>query len=388
MKLAPLAGRTEDAVRVALLSSGWEGDLSVTTARALESLAFRLTELSPSTLQDLVTTASRLGLDLVTGPDWAVLSGTRARLSALARPWVVPETLTEVAIALGHALPGEEPAIWQTAAGPVELDRPIIMGILNATPDSFSDGGLLVEPSQGIARAEQLVADGAAILDLGGESTRPGATPVTVEEELRRVRPLLEGLRQHLPGTLLSIDTTRAAVARVALDLGAAIVNDVSGLRHDPELAGLAAERKAGLVIMHSRGAPGTLASNQHAEYSEGVLPTVIRELAVSLDRALLARVAPAHIVVDPGLGFGKTPEQSLELLRGVAALRALGKPILIGPSRKRFLGELTGKPVEDRDAATAAACALGWAAGARIFRVHEPAAVRDALQVARAVLR
>ena len=386
MKLAPLAGRTEDAVRIALLSSGWEGDLSGSTAAALESLSFRLTDLSTATLQDLVTTGARLGLDVVTGPDWALLSGTRARLSALARPWVMPETLTEIAIALGHALPGEEPAIWQTAAGPIALDRPVIMGILNLTPDSFSDGGQFVEPGRALARAETLLGDGATILDLGGESTRPGAVPIPEAEEIRRVRPLLEELPRRLPDAFFSIDTTRSAVARVALDLGAAIVNDVSGLRLDPATAGLVAERKAGLVLMHSRGGPGMLASHEHAEYPEGVLPTVVTELGQSVDRAGAAGVPGANIVVDPGLGFGKTPDQSVELLRGLAALRSLGKPILIGPSRKRFLGAITGKPVEDRDAATAAACALGWTLGARIFRVHEPAAVRDALLVARAV--
>ncbi len=153
-----------------------------------------------------------------------------------------------------------------------------------------------------------------------------------------------------------------------------------------PDLAALVAERKAGLVLMHSRGGPGTLASNDHAEYPDGVLPAVLRELGQSLDRAAAAGVPAAGIVVDPGLGFGKTPEQSVELLRGLPALRALGKPGLIGPSRKRFLGAITGKPVEDRDAATAAACALGWVLGAKIFRVHEPAAVRDALAVAAAV--
>jgi dihydropteroate synthase len=353
----------------------------------LESLSFRLTELSANTLQDLVTTGTRLGLDIVTGPDWALLSGTRARLSALARPWVMPESLTEIAIALGHALPGEEPTLWQTCRGPIALDRPVIMGILNVTPDSFSDGGRFDELSRALARAEQLVAEGAAILDIGGESTRPESTPIPEDEEIRRVLPVFEKLRDRLPDTLLSIDTTRSTVARAALDRGAAIVNDVSGLRLDPRLAELAGERKAGLVLMHSRGGPGTLASNQHADYPDGVLPTVIRELAQSLDRAGTAAVPPSNIVVDPGLGFGKTPEQSIELLRGLATIRSLGKPILIGPSRKRFLGAITGKPVADRDRATAAACALGWIAGARIFRVHEPAAVRDALMVASATV-
>ena len=190
MKLAPLAGRTEDAVRIALLSSGWEGDLSGSTAAALESLSFRLTDLSTATLQDLVTTGARLGLDVVTGPDWALLSGTRARLSALARPWVMPETLTEIAIALGHALPGEEPAIWQTAAGPIALDRPVIMGILNLTPDSFSDGGQFVEPGRALARAETLLGDGATILDLAGVGS-PARAQLGVLERGRVIDGLL-----------------------------------------------------------------------------------------------------------------------------------------------------------------------------------------------------
>jgi dihydropteroate synthase len=300
----------------------------------------------------------------------------------------MPETLTEIAVALGQALPGEEPAIWQTAAGPIALDRPVIMGILNVTPDSFSDGGRYAEAAPAIDRAERLLADGVTILDVGGESTRPGATPVSGDEQVLRVRPVIAEIRRRFPAAFVSIDTTSSAVARAALDLGAALVNDVSGLRLDPGMAGLAAERGAGLVLMHSRGGPGTLASNEHAEYPDGVLPTVIRELGQSLDQAGAAGVPAGSIVVDPGLGFGKTPEQSVELLRGLPPLRALGKPILIGPSRKRFLGAITGKPVEDRDAATAAACALGWIMGARIFRVHEPLAVRDALAVAAAVGR
>ena len=182
------------------------------------------------------------------------------------------------------------------------------------------------------------------------------------------------------------MDTTKSQVARAALDAGASIINDVSGLRLDPAMAGLAAERQVGLVLMHSRGEAGALASDQHPGYRDGVVPTVLGELAEAIERARKAGVEADRIVVDPGLGFGKSAEQSIELLAGLGSLRRLGRPILIGPSRKRFLGVLTGRPVEERDIATAAACALGWEAGARLFRVHEPGVTRDALAVAQAV--
>ncbi len=386
MRLVPLAGRAESAVRIALLSHGWEGDLSFTTSAGLEALAFEVRDVSAATLQDVVTVGGRLGLDIITGENWAIIAGSRARLSALARPWVVPETLTDLAVALGHALPGEEPLIWQTAAGPVDLTEPVIVGIVNATPDSFSDGGAYAEPAEAARRAEALCEAGARILDVGGESTRPGAMPIPEKEERLRIVPVIEAIRRVLPGVPISIDTTKALVARAALDAGACIVNDVSGLRLDPAMGGLCAERKAGLVLMHSRGDPGTLASDAHAEYPEGALPAVQAELAAGLERARRAGVALDRVVVDPGLGFGKTTEQSVELLAGLAVLRTLGRPILIGPSRKRFLGVLTGRAVEERDVATGVACALGWLAGARLFRVHEPGPVRDALAVARAV--
>jgi len=386
VKLVPLAGRSEDAVRDALLSHGWEGGLCRTTAAGLESLTYHVTEAESATLQALVRAGARLGLDIVTGADWALLTGPRARLSALARPGVVPESLAELAAVLGHALPGDDPVIWRTPAGALELDRPVLMGILNPTPDSFSDGGRHTTVEAALTRAAELLAAGAAILDVGGESTRPGAAPVAAREERTRVVPVIESLARSFPRAVLSVDTTKPEVARAALDAGAQIINDVSALRLDPAMAALAAERGAGLVLMHSRGVAGTLASDQHARYPEGVIPAVLAELAEALERAGRAGIPAEHIVVDPGLGFGKTPEQSVELLRGLGLLRRLGRPVLIGPSRKRFLGTLTGRPVEERDVATAAACALGWEAGARIFRIHEPGPVRDALAVAHAV--
>ncbi|HLG05669.1 MAG TPA: dihydropteroate synthase [Gemmatimonadales bacterium] len=388
MRLVPLAGRPEDAIREALLSHGWEGDLSRTAAAGIESLAYQVTGAEPATLEALVRAASRLGLDVITGPDWALVAGSRVRLSALARPAAEgggDAPLAGLAAQLGPALPGEEPAAWETAAGPISLDGPVLVGILNPTPDSFSDGGRYRTVDAALDRAGQLLAAGATVLDIGGESTRPGGAPVSEMEERARVAPVVEAVARRFPDAVISVDTTKASVARAGLDAGAAIINDVSGLRLDPALAGLVAEREAGLVLMHSRGGAGSLASEAHAGFPDGVIPAVVAELGQAIERAREAGVRPGRIVVDPGLGFGKSPEQSVELLRGLGALRRFERPVLIGPSRKRFLGALTGRPVEERDIATAAACALGWAAGARLFRVHEPGPVRDALALARA---
>ena len=386
MIVAPLGGRPEDAVRVALLSHGWEGDLARSTSDSVETLAFHLTGLDPTILESLVTTGARLGLDVISGEDWAVVAGPRARLSALARPWTSPEPLAELATLLGHALPADDPVRWQTARGAVTLDRPVIVGILNLTPDSFSDGGLLGSRENAVAHAARLVEAGATVLDVGGESTRPGARPVGAAVERERVIPVIAELARRLPRIPLAVDTVKAEVAEAALDAGAWIVNDVTGLRNDPAMGKLCAERGAGLVLMHSRGGVADMASLTHADYPDGVLSAVLAGLAEALDRARTAGVQAERLVVDPGLGFGKTPEQNVELLRGLGALRSLGRPVLVGPSRKRFLGELTGRPVGERDRATAIACALAWEAGARLFRVHEPGETRDALAVASAV--
>ena len=386
MIVAPLGGRPEDTVRVALLSHGWEGDLARSTADSVEVLAFHLTRLESATLEALVTSGSRLGLDVITGEDWALLAGPRARLSALARPWTSPPPLIELATLLGHALPADDPVLWQTARGPIELDRPAIVGIVNVTPDSFSDGGLHAGVGDAVRHADRLVAEGATMLDVGGESTRPGAARVSADEERNRVIPVIEAIALHLPGIPISVDTVKADVASAALDAGAAIVNDVSGLRLDSAMGAVCASRGAGVILMHSRGDVSDMASLAHADYPSGVLAEVIAELAARLGSARAAGIQSERLVIDPGIGFGKTPEQNVELLRGVGALRVLGRPILVGPSRKRFLGTLTGRDIPDRDTATAAACALAWEAGARLFRVHEPAATRDALAIAYAI--
>lgn len=269
------------------------------------------------------------------------------------------------------------------------LDRVTIVGVLNATPDSFSDGARFVRSGAELdldallRAAEALLAAGADVLDVGGESTRPGASPVATTEEIRRTRPAVEALAKRF-GARLSIDTRRAGVAEAALDAGASIVNDVSGLRTDPGIAALVARRGAGLVLGHLRGEPATMQRDVHFD---DVLAEVSDELATSVARALAAGVDPAAIAVDPGLGFGKRLEHNLALLANVGRLRArLGLPLLVGPSRKGFLGELTGDPVEARDVATQAACAIAVFEGADAVRVHDVAGARRAVAVARAL--
>ncbi len=385
---SPLATHAPRAVREALREGGWDAVRAAAAAEGLAPAAVRLTGLSLATLEALRGHAVRtLGLDLLTGPDWAIVAGSRARLSALARPWGGPPELAEVAFAVGLALPADRPAVWLTARGTLPLERPVIVGILNVTPDSFSDGGRWDAPAAALARAESLLEAGAAVLDVGGESTRPGRPDqVPAAEERRRVVPVIDAVARRFPDVVVSVDTVKAEVARAALEAGAGAVNDVSGGRLDPGMAAAVAAAGAGFILMHSRGTVGTMASYDHAEYGGDLIGAVVAELRAAVDGAVGAGVEPARIVVDPGLGFAKTPAQSVALLDELGALRALGRPILVGPSRKRFLGEATGRAVDDRDRATAAACALAWERGARLFRVHEPAAVRDALAVAGAL--
>ena len=384
MNVTPLTLRSPAALLDELRARGWDAGMATTTASGVMPLAVRCTGLGEDTLQALVVFGGSHGLDVITGPDWAVVSGSRARLGALARPWFVPSPLQDLATHIGMALPAEIPVRWQTARGPVALDQPLIVGILNMTPDSFSDGGRLRDAAAVLAHATGLVRDGAGMLDIGGESTRPGRTSdVPVDEELRRTVPVLELLARELPAIPLSIDTMKAAVARAALDAGAAVVNDVSGLRLDADLARAVAQGGAGLVLMHSRGSSLELASYANADYGDNTAEVVIAELREGLVRAAQAGVAPDAIAVDPGLGFGKTPAQSLALLDGLDAFHCLGHPVYVGPSRKRFLGDATGLAVDARDTATAAACAFAWERGARIFRVHDVRRTREALAVA-----
>ena len=259
------------------------------------------------------------------------------------------------------------------------------MGILNVTPDSFSDGGRFLDPARAVEQARRMVQEGADLIDVGGESTRPGAAPVSADEEAARVLPVLRAIREEL-AVPVSVDTRRAAVAREALAAGADVINDVSGLA-DAQMAGVVAPSGAGLVLMHMRGTPETM--QRLTDYGD-VVEDVAAELEASLGRADAAGIARERVVLDPGIGFAKTAEQNVALIAGLARLQArLGRPVLLGPSRKSFIGALLGGiPADARDAGTVGACVAGLARGARLFRVHEVRAARQALDVADAILR
>ncbi|HEX5633781.1 MAG TPA: dihydropteroate synthase [Gemmatimonadales bacterium] len=387
MNAVALDLRTGAALEAALRAGGMEAGQAASAASGLAPVAVRLTGLEHDTLEALVRYAGSRDIELLTGDGWALLAGSRTRLSLLARPFHVPPELAEVAMAVGLALPQDPPPAWRTARGLLTLERPVLVGILNCTPDSFSDGGTLAGVDDAVRRAARLVEEGAHMLDVGGESTRPGReSEVPEEEERARVLPVIERLVRELPDATISIDTVKAGVARAALDAGASVVNDVSGLRLDQRMAGVVADAGAGLVLMHSRGASLELAGYRHTSYDDGAPAGVLAELRAALDGALSAGIAPEAIVVDPGLGFGKTPAQTLELLDQLGGFLALGRPIYLGPSRKRFLGEVTGLPVAERDGVTAVACALAWERGARLFRVHDVGQARAALALAAAL--
>jgi dihydropteroate synthase len=256
------------------------------------------------------------------------------------------------------------------------------MGVVNATPDSFSDGGLYLDPGAAIAHGEELAGEGAAILDVGGESTRPGAESVAVEEELRRVEPVVAGLRDL--GVEISVDTSKAPVAAAAIDAGATIVNDVTALRGDPEMAGLVADRGVGVVLMHMAGDPRTM--QVKPEYDD-VVAEVRDFLAARLAAAVAAGIAEERIWLDPGIGFGKTDQHNFELLRGLGRLTELGRPLLVGTSRKSFIGRTDGSATDDRLGGTIATSILAAAAGASVLRVHDVRELAEALTVADAVL-
>jgi dihydropteroate synthase len=387
VNVTPIGLHSTRGVREALRGHGWADGLARNAAGGIHPLALHLTGLDQEALEALVRVGGTLGLEVVTGADWALLAGSRSRLSAFARPWTVPEVLAQAAVQVGLALPPEPPDRWLTARGALPLDRPVLMGILNVTPDSFSDGGRFTGTDAALAQAEVLLADGATIVDVGGESTRPDReSEVPAVEELARVVPVIDALVRAHPDLPISVDTVKSEVARAALEHGAAIVNDVSAFRLDPAMARVSAAAGAGVVLMHSRGGILDLASYRHAVYPEGVVAEVMAELRAAIAAAAAAGVAPERIALDPGLGFSKTVEQNVELFDQLAALESLGRPLLVGPSRKRFLGALTDTPLDQRDRATAVACAMAWERGARIFRVHAVAAAREALALASGV--
>jgi dihydropteroate synthase len=257
------------------------------------------------------------------------------------------------------------------------------MGIVNVTPDSFSDGGLFLDAEAAIAHGRELLAEGADIVDVGGESTRPGAEPVGVDEELRRVLPVVEALAAD--GARVSIDTNKAEVARRALEAGASIVNDVSALRFDSELAAVTAEAGAGCVLMHMLGEPRTMQVDPH--YDE-VVSDVKAFLEERLAYAVAQGIAEERVWLDPGIGFGKTLEHNLALIDRLDEIVAIGRPVVFGASRKSFLEKLTGRLVDERLAGTIAANIIAYERGARVFRVHDVSANADALKVAAATVR
>lgn len=266
--------------------------------------------------------------------------------------------------------------------GPGERAR--VVGVLNLTPDSFYDGGRYADTGRALDHALRLAAEGADALDLGGLSTRPGlSAPIAPDEEWRRLEPVLSSLagRIQIP---LSVDTYRASVARRALDAGVSMINDVSGLTADPEMAGVVADSGAGLVLMHALGAPDAM----HAPREYGDVGQEVRDfLAARMAEGVARGVAPERIALDPGIGFSKRAEQSIAALRALPLLTSLGRPLYIGVSRKSFLGQLTGRPVEERLPASLGAAVAAVALGARIVRTHDVAATRDALLAAEALL-
>jgi dihydropteroate synthase len=259
---------------------------------------------------------------------------------------------------------------------------PFLMGVVNVTPDSFSDGGRFAEPGAAVAQALRLAEEGADLVDVGGESTRPGARPVPADEEARRVVPVVEALRARGFPLPISVDTSKGAVARAALAAGADLVNDVTAVG-DPELGRAAAEAGAAVVLMHTRGTPADMQS--WARYGD-VAAEIAAELEAALARAAAAGIARERTILDPGIGFAKTAEQSVEALARIGELRRLGRPLLVGPSRKSFIGKLTGAPAGDRLPGTLAAVTACVLAGVEILRVHDVAACSQAARVAAAV--
>jgi len=262
-----------------------------------------------------------------------------------------------------------------------EGSGPFLVGVVNATPDSFSDGGRFLDAAAAEAHALRLAAEGADVVDVGGESTRPGAPPVPEAEEIARVVPIVERLRARDFPLPISVDTSKGAVARAALAAGADLVNDVTGLS-DPDLGRAVAEAGVPVVLMHMRGTPADMQSR--AAYGD-VVEDVVRELGEALRRADAAGIPRERTILDPGIGFAKTAEQSVALVARIAELRALGRPLLVGPSRKSFIGKVTGATVDDRLPGTLAAVAACVLSGVEFLRVHDVAPARQAARVAAA---
>ena len=262
------------------------------------------------------------------------------------------------------------------------LDRPMVMGVLNVTPDSFSDGGRYLDPDAAMKHALEMVDEGADLIDIGAESSRPGAQPVPEAEELRRLIPVVQEVCRRVP-VPVSVDTTKAAVAGAAINAGAAMVNDISACRADPAMLAVVAEAGAGLVLMHMQGTPQTM---QQAPLYGSVVDDVRDFLQARMQTAVQAGVAADHILLDPGIGFGKNLDHNLALLARLDALQSLGRPILVGVSRKAFIGEVMGRRTDDRLMGTAAAVAAAVFRGAMVVRVHDVKAMQDVVRMVYAI--
>jgi dihydropteroate synthase len=296
-----------------------------------------------------------------------------------------PHDLIAALDRLAPVAPGGSPERGHLLTRHGELEfarRTLIMGIVNVTPDSFFDGGRRLDPAKAVTDGAAMAASGADIIDIGGESTRPGARPVSEAEELARVLPVIRGLRREV-NVPISIDTYKSSVARAALDGGADIVNDISALRFDPKMVSLVAAEGVPVVLMHMQGTPRTM--QQEPQYGD-----VVREvrdfLATELYGAMDAGVAPEAIILDPGIGFGKTVEHNLQLLRGLPMLAALGQPLLVGVSRKAFIGKILNSLPDDRLEGSVAAAVAAALAGANILRVHDVAETCKAVKIADAI--
>jgi dihydropteroate synthase len=307
-----------------------------------------------------------------------VLAGGWARIAGLERVGAGVLPLSAAPSAIIHALTADRPALCG-----LTLDRPRIMGIVNVTPDSFSDGGRFPDPGAAVAAALQMVADGADIIDIGGESTRPGAAEVPVDQELARTIPVIRALRAHSP-VRISIDTRKATVAAASVDAGASMVNDVSALTHDPAMAGTVAGLGVPLCLMHAQGTPQTMQADPRYD---DVLGEVYDHLSARIAVATEAGIPRDRLIVDPGIGFGKTVDHNLALLRRIGLFHGLGVPILLGVSRKRFIGVIGNAPdVGERLPGSLAVALAAIQQGVQIIRVHDTTATKQAIDLWRAV--
>ena len=314
-----------------------------------------------------------------------ILMGTDKQLSKLCtrlapQPFGLPAIAAILKEVLGHAV--SPPVVWKTSQRSLSLQRPLIMGILNITPDSFSDGNHFISPRNAVDRALEMVDQGADLIDIGGESTRPGAHPVPAEDELARILPVIEGLSGRIPCPI-SVDTWKSAVAGPALAAGAEVINDISGLTFDPMLARTITRSGAGVVLMHTSGTPQSMQSK--TDYND-LIGDVLESLNCSTERAIEAGISRYSIAIDPGIGFGKDAAQNLEILRRLNEFSSIGYPLLIGTSRKSFIGDTLRRKTVERLHGTSATVALAVANGAHIIRVHDVNEMRDVADMAHAI--